>query len=1336
MVSLTNKKFFLLGSFVVLLLSIFAFGHQASALDCMADAKSKYGSGFVDMHYEVFNTRCSGIGYDGRYGTAVPEYEEYPEWTRLPGDTLSFTIRRIIYSAKVDSVSSDGGCIESNDSNVSITGTTTKLLTLKSGTKRTYISSDKDVIFLDGASIKNSWSNWSAGGTATVTINSSALSASVGDSSGLVSTGFSYTTYLVCHDDRANNNTMYYKFYKITNIEHGSAKATYSGTDYNSTSTSQSSPITVSDGSITFTHQLKRNDGWTAPSSASLSDVYKRKITSGSTTASEDSSWKNITLASGGTYANVTDSIAISSLNLSPNVATQVCSTVTHRKVKGFYGHQAKNDSTTNVDTSTICIWVKDDRIMVEPGSRSYVHNSIESKTVTHTEGSGTLSSMGGSRAATKKFTFSFTHQLKLQGLAGYAYDIDYYVERSTNGGASYSAVTGGGSASSPNRASSVYPSIGGIPSGNDAYYTVMTNNWVSDDISRGGSTPTVCERITFKPKKVEIKMSTGSTTVKDASWQSSTVCTKVERRRPKEPEISATCKVIVDGQENPTDVIYNTHANFQFQFGFNLSTSLGYTLGTNYTIKRSVDGGAYTNVNANPIYVTAPKNGISDSPLVSVEEGKSKRICETININPFKYTVHLNDNGTDDGSPEAQTGGKDAATCCATVARPKREPRDDGEIIVYSESSGKLDKENETGGYESTQDAWLMKTTSADITYTHKLWRKAEKHTGDGTHQAAVTSPAEDVTVRYRFADPATNFASTSITNAHTSVIATNTENSKYSFNSNRTDNLLNANTLARAEVVGVKNEYCQSVSYVSEKYTLRGIYWQVDGQIYTGDPSLQGTEAPVSKDIVGKSVKGCVNVVRPYNFKIDSIEPSAKTKTSSTIPANAGQEIEAEYTINVGKNDQNYMITDIPQSDVKHISFVLNGTPTNGALSGGKAESGTTPCTFFANKLGQTMDTATPCDDSTSSGPLSDHNGTAYYTDGSYKITHRYSTVIPKLDISKKFCLAIAVMPSSSNPNGSYGFTAPTNTIDTNYTISDATCYNVGKFPTVQVWGGSIYTSGGTDTSTTSIKEGNLNHIFGSWDDYLIIAKGKVSKTASGAALISGLTDFSDCKISPLTVSNSSCRDTDGELGHSNIEIVDRVMSGIKTRYIDGTGKYATLSKVGDGGAYVVDRSVVSEALSYYPILLYNSDSSKNVYITQDVDTGFTTRAYKTFAIPQVIIYTTGNIYIDPSVKRVDAWLLAGGEIKTCANGSGTNIRTTADSDRCDNGLRITGPIVASKVSFDRTYGGDNAKDTVKEPAEIVDLNPGAYLFGANEATDHAQPITTYIHELPPRY
>ena len=1287
----------------------------------MGSAKAKFGDNYVNTYNTAFTTRCNQGISDGpyTYGFAAPIGTNFQHTTALSGGSFSFDIQRIIYSGRCEknkkgkcyAGSDEWGSYTSKDSNVTFGDDEIACKTDGSGTSKWYGCSGFEV-----------------------TVSNGAIVSADGDP---VEQNFAFSSCY--HGKNCMDNTLYYKVYKGTEVHHDTPNGSYGSTTFTGSSTSSSSPIVVADGKLVFNHYLSRKDGWSSPTTASLTSVFKRKFTldDSATSTGADSGWQSVSLSKpNGTNKTVSHEINISSLSLQPNTPKKVCSILTHRKYKSISGNSWSKDNTTDTEDSTICVWVKDDRIMVEPGSRSYVHNSIESKTVTHTEGSGTLSSMGGSRAATKKFTFSFTHQLKLQGLAGYAYDIDYYVERSTNGGASYSAVTGGGSASSPNRASSVYPSIGGIPSGNDAYYTVMTNNWVSDDISRGGSTPTVCERITFKPKKVEIKMSTGSTTVKDASWQSSTVCAKVERRRPKEPEISATCKVIVDGQENPTDVIYNTHANFQFQFGFNLSTSLGYTLGTNYTIKRSVDGGAYTNVNANPIYVTAPKNGISDSPLVSVEEGKSKRVCETININPFKYTVHLNDNGTDDGSPEAQTGGKDAATCCATVARPKREPRDDGEIIVYSESSGKLDQENQTGGYESTQDAWLMKTTSADITYTHKLWRKAEKHTGDGTHQAAVTSPAEDVTVRYRFADPATNFASTSITNAHTSVIATNTENSKYSFNSNRTDNLLNANTLARAEVVGVKNEYCQSVSYVSEKYTLRGIYWQVDGQIYTGDPSLQGTEAPVSKDVVGKSVKGCVNVIRPYNFKIDSIEPSAKTKTSSTIPANAGQEIEAEYTINVGKNDQNYMITDVPQSDVKHISFVLNGTPTNGALSGGKAESGTTPCTFFANKLGQTMDTATPCDDSTSSGPLSDHNGTAYYTDGSYKITHRYSTVIPKLDISKKFCLAIAVKPSSSNPNGSYGFTTPTNTLDTNYTISDATCYNVGKFPTVQVWGGSIYTSGGTDTSTTSVKEGNLNHIFGSWDDYLIIAKGKVSKTASGAALISGLTDFSDCKISPLTVSNSACRDTDGELGHSNIEIVDRVMSGIKTRYIDGTGKYATLSKVGDGGAYVVDRSVVSEALSYYPILLYNSDSSKNVYITQDVDTGFTTRAYKTFAIPQVIIYTTGNIYIDPSVKRVDAWLLAGGEIKTCANGSGTNIRTTADSDRCDNGLHITGPIVASKVSFDRTYGGDNAKGTVKEPAEIVDLNPGAYLFGANEATDHAQPITTYIHELPPRY
>lgn len=1301
-----GKKIFYalaLCSFAILGISL-ASATPASAVDCIGSAKSAFGDDYVNTYITAFNTRCdvnAGQGIsDGpyTYGFAAPVGTSFQHTTALNGGSFSFDFQRIIYSGRCET-NSKGKCYAGSD----------EWGSYSSKTSNVTFSGDKISCYTDGSG-KSKWYGCEG---LTATVNNAAITSVDGDP---IEQNFPFSSCY--HGSNCKDNTMYYKVYKGTEVHHDTPKGSYGSTTFTDGSTSESSPIVVEGGSLVFSHYLSRKDGWSSPTTASLSSVFKRSFTIGGTATSTgaDSSWQSVSLSKpNGTNQTVTHSINISDLNLSPNTPKQVCSTLTHRNYKSLGGHSWSLDSSDNTSDSTICVWVKDDRIFLEPGSRSYVHNSIEDKTVTHTDGSGTLSSMGGSRAVTKKFTFSFTHQLKLEGLSGYSYSIEYYIERSTNGGSSYSTVVSNTTRS--------------VNSGNNGYVSVATNSWVSDDISRGGSTPTVCERITFRPKNIEVKMSTGNTTVKDNSWQSSTVCTKVERRKPKEPEISGTCKVIVDGTENPTDVIYNTHENFQFQFGFNLATSMSYTLPTTYTINRSINNGTATSVRSTA--VNAAVNGITDSPLVSVEEGTSKKVCETINVNPYKFTVHLNDNGTDDGSPEAQTGGKDVATCCATVARPKREPRDDGEITVFSESSGALNNTNQTGGYDTDHSAWLMKTQQADITYTHKLWRKAEKHTGDGTHQASVTSPAEDVTVRYRFADPATTFAATSISTTHTSVIATNTESSKYSFNSvsaaaSPTDPLRNANTIATAGSVGQLYEYCQSVSYVSEKYTLRGIYWQVDGEIYSGDPSLQGTEAPVSKELVGKSAKGCVNVIRPYNFNVSSITAKGDTK-----PANAGQDIEATFTVKVDKNNSSYMITDVPNATVKLVNFVLNDKPANLV---GAANTSSSPCTYFSDKLGGVMDSGSCSDTATTSLP--DHNGSNFYTDNNYTIRVKYPSTIPNLPTNKKYCLAIAVSPTSSNANGSYGFA---DTLNTNYTISDATCYNIGKYPTLQVWGGSVYTRGGTDTSITTVG----STVFGSWDDYLIIAKDKVNNTASGAALISGTTTFNNCNISPLTVANSTvCPNIDGEPGHSNIERVERVMSGIKSRYIDGTGEYATLSEL-EGGSYLINRQVLNSALSYYPILLYNADaanSAKPVYIKQDIDIGFNTRAFKNFVIPQVIIYTPGDIYIDPGVSHIDAWLLAGGKIYTCANASGTNIRLTSESDKCGGRLTVTGPVIAEEVHFDRIYGGDAYDDgsgsTIKEPAEIFDLNPGAYLFGANEATDDAQPITTYIHKLPPRY
>lgn len=1285
---------------------------------CLGSARNALGPNYVDTFYTAFNTRCEqGISTasDTTYGMEAPVSTEFPESTG--SSIFTFDAQRIVYY-------------------------NTRTYTKKSENEYATVTSNSSKVMFG----ENNWSNtpvtvncnagptqtgsWYTGDKMKVTVSADFFGNGSGDDSGVFEGHAPYTSCYKGKSDRCKDNSLYFKVYEITNILHGTPSVEYGGRDVSGTSSSN--PIVIGNGYITFTHKLRRSDSWTKPANPYLNDVYKRKISSDSAIYSQDYSWQGITLNASGSYTSVTDSIDASSLGLEPNVPKQICSTVTYRKVKSLsYSHIAYNDNENNTDSSVICVWVKDDRMFLQPGSRSSVLNSIDSKTVTHEEGSGTLSSTGSSHGTTQKFVFSFVHELKLQGPSGNAYDIDYYVERSLDGGSSYSPVANGGSAASPLRAN-IPTNLNSAHQNRDNYYEVMTNSWTSSDIPTGDSTPIVCERITFRPKNIERKTSTGLDTVRDNSWQSSTVCTQVTRSKPKEAEISATCKVIVDGKENPTEVIVGTGSNFQFQFGFNLSTSSGKSLDTTYTIKRTVNNDPPTIVKT--ASVTAPVNGITDSPLIPVDEGSSAKVCETINLNPYKYSIHIDGNGNEENTPEAQVGNKDAATCCATVARPEKSYRDDGEITVYSESAGSLDDPNQTGGFDNAADAWIIKTASATITYTHKLWRVAEKHTGDGVHQADVTSPAEDVTVRYRFADPSATFAATSITTAHTQTVATNTKDSPYSLASNRSDPLLNANTLATASVVGVKNEYCQSIYYVSEKYTLRGLYWMVDGQIYANDPGIQGVQPPVSKEIVGQSAKGCVNVIRPYNFNIDSI-----TATGSSKPVNTGQSVEAKFSINVIKNDPDYMLTDVPNSDVKLVSFVINATPANGALSGSANVSGS-PCSYFSGRLGGTMDDGS-CSDSASNGPLPSHNSNSYYTDNSYSISnYAYASIMPNLPITKKYCLAIAIQPTSSNINGGYGFL---DTLNTNYTVSDATCFNVGKYPSMQIWGGSTFTSGGTDTSTTTVSASGSSAVFGSWDDYMIIAKGTVNNTASGAALISGLANFSERNISPLTVANSNYDGTDPtkpKLGGSNLEVVERMMSGIKTRYIDGNGEYAELTEM-SGDSHLVNQQVLSTALTYYPILLYNSDSDhKNIYISSNIETGITTRTYKSFAVPQVIIYTPGDIYIDPSVTRIEAWLLAGGVIKTCADNAGINIRLT-DSDRCGSRLTVVGPTVARKIYFDRTYGGDGYRDesgnsTIKEPAEIFDLNPGAYLFGANEARDNAQPITTYLQELPPRY
>ena len=108
---------------------------------------------------------------------------------------------------------------------------------------------------------------------------------------------------------------------------------------------------------------------------------------------------------------------------------------------------------------------------------------------------------------------------------------------------------------------------------------------------------------------------------------------------------------------------------------------------------------------------------------------------------------------------------------------------------------------------------------------------------------------------------------------------------------------------------------------------------------------------------------------------------------------------------------------------------------------------------------------------------------------------------------------------------------------------------------------------------------------------------------------------------------------------------------------------------------------------------------------------------------------------VHIDCSVTRIDAVLIAEGEVNTCFNeeGGSPGINEAARS----NQLRINGAVIAGKLIANRTCGAATGNYSMV-PAEIINFDPTLYLWGKSVSENEANMslLTTYLHELSPRY
>ncbi len=326
-------------------------------------------------------------------------------------------------------------------------------------------------------------------------------------------------------------------------------------------------------------------------------------------------------------------------------------------------------------------------------------------------------------------------------------------------------------------------------------------------------------------------------------------------------------------------------------------------------------------------------------------------------------------------------------------------------------------------------------------------------------------------------------------------------------------------------------------------------------------------------------------------------------------------------------------------------------------------------------------------------------------------------------------------------------YSYPDP-DTLKNYWQIEGSTCEPILKKPTTNIWNGSLSTQAGIKTTVAnryshrsdpnytirSVSENYLSekNKFGSWSEYLAVARGTVSNKpfgfGSGASLSYKGTDPNSDLInnSPLTIANNDS---------SNI-----------------------------GGASITPSSTYASRLKTY---IYSNDALKNdpsskvnvvecgseCNITSNVALDYNANSIND--IPQTIYHATGDINISSNVSRIDAWLISdNGKVNTCVNfnspSTPAKVQAYAPTSNaeCSQQLIINGPVIASGVVLNRTAGSDpltytdtsklgSGTDPRSIPGEVFNLSADTYLWAYAQASRSNSSYTeAYSRELPPRY
>jgi len=415
--------------------------------------------------------------------------------------------------------------------------------------------------------------------------------------------------------------------------------------------------------------------------------------------------------------------------------------------------------------------------------------------------------------------------------------------------------------------------------------------------------------------------------------------------------------------------------------------------------------------------------------------------------------------------------------------------------------------------------------------------------------------------------------------------------------------------------------------------------------------DPQYNYTTA--AQNLGTQSSTATVNV--PYSYR---------TSTTSTIQEGdviyLGETVNSLFTASiiprvVSEVRPGEAYATVVPGYIKAVEFVVDANSSLSPATGSSNAGGSDPCSYYGS-LGMISGCNTIWEEHGAGGYLNEEGRYAGKTYSSGSVTRVVPDTYP---VGSKYCVAVGISTSDSHSQPDTQVVSGMSNIS-GWRISNLSCRTIAKKPNFQIWNGNFYTKGGIQTSITVKRVGaNLGDpsdptgYFGSWEEYVISAKGKVQGMSSGAGLgyyggyndkslgLQGGTSPSSsfCKLSRMTISNSNCGQGvlgDYFTGNSLIEdSAATVLERIRSRYLSSTHGITQLE---NGATYIYPEQgsiKTSELASIAHGALSNTQLSSTVIRqTKSAINSESEQTTRNYASNALIIHVDGTLTIDTDI------------------------------------------------------------------------------------------------------